>query len=62
MSWFSCLALLGGFGAIGSFMLGYRATSRYGMKQQELTASGWSWQGVFTGFVFLTILASPLAH
>jgi hypothetical protein len=62
MGLFSCLALLGGFGAIASFMLGFRATSGYGLKQQELTASGWSWQGVFAGFVFLTILAAPLAH
>jgi hypothetical protein len=62
MSFFNCLALLGGPGAIGSFLLGSRATSRYGLKRQELTASGWSWEGVFTAFVFLTILAAPLAH
>ena len=62
MSFFNCLALLGGFGAIGSFLLGARATTRYTYKQQEITAPGWSWQGVFSAFVFLTILAAPLSH
>lgn len=62
MSFFYCLALLGGFGAIGSFLLGARATREYAYKQQYVTASGWSWHGVFTAFVFLTILAAPLSH
>lgn len=62
MSFFYCLALLGGFGAIGSFLLGVRVTSRYGHKEREVAASGCSWEGVFTAFVFLTILAAPLSH
>ncbi len=62
MSFFYCLALLGGFGAIGSFLLGFRVTTRYDYKEREVAASGWSWQSVFTAFVFLTILAAPLSH
>lgn len=62
MSFFDCLALLGGFGAIGSFLLGFRATSRNNYTQQELTDSSWSWHGVFTFFVFLTILTAPLTR
>ena len=61
MNLFYFLALLGGFGAIASFLLGSRATSRNSYSQQELTSSGWTWHGVFTSFVFLTILAAPLS-
>lgn len=60
MNLFCFLALLGGFGAIGSFLLGSRVTSRYSYR--EVAASGWSWEGVFTTLVFLTILAAPLSH
>lgn len=62
MNIFTFLAFAGGLGAIGSFILGVRAMARYGTVGERCDGTCWTWRGVFTGFVFLTILAAPLSR
>jgi hypothetical protein len=60
MNVFTLLAIVGGLGAIGSFVIGARAMAR----NSELgycDGSCWTWRGVFSFWVFLTILSAPLA-
>lgn len=60
MNVFTFLACVGGLGAIGSFVLGARAMGHNG-DLGYCDGSCWTWRGVFTFCVFVTILAAPLS-
>jgi len=62
MNIFTFLAFMGGLGAIGSFVLGARAMVRYGSIGERCDGTCWTWRGVFSFCVFMTILAAPLSH
>jgi hypothetical protein len=62
MNTFTFLAVVGGLGAIGSFVLGARAMLRNGALEDQCDGTCWTWRGIFSFCVFMTILAAPLAN
>ena len=62
MNVFTVITFLGGLGAIVSFLFGARAVVRYGSLEEPCGLACWTWRGIFTFCVFMTILSAPLSR